>query len=1045
MSDLVFTVDVDASSGIAAINEFFNTVEKGSKAAGDKLRKALGDEDVEKKVIITLEGGKAVAKEVKTISSDTDKIVTAQKALNGQYGTTIQQVNTSLQLLKAMKQTTQKYSSDNKTITADWKMINTRIKEAQDTMKDLQSTSSSFGGRIQEIFGGMVGKITAANLASNALTATWTGLSKALNYLFQEGLQFEQLNLQLEAFTGSAAGAQAAMDSFLQTAIQTPLDVKQVAAAGKTLMAFGLDVDTAKDAVNDLAIVAGATGGQMDNLSRNLGQIAAQGRAFTRDLNQFAIQGIPIYSQLAEVMGTSVEEVRSLAEEGAVGFPEVQKALADMTKEGSAFAQIAESMNETFTGKIEEMVSSVQLLAGAITKGAMDLDKAFGSPVTTMMGAFSSALRGVADNMDAIIVVMKGLLTGLATMGVIIAGINLGPLLLGLATFAGSIVGMLAPMGAWIAAKITMLGLMGPAGWATLAAGVTAAGVAIIATTASMNNANKAALELGDSVESLTGEGMDPAKLTNWGQAMKDLIDKTDEQKEKVAALEDKLKAYQQVGADTSAVERELVQAKRAHIQAEIDIQRAYNNPYLDTRAGQIQKQIFALQQENEQLVKNGNAIDGVVTKSNKLKESYDAQKQKIKDLQDDVEEYFDSQIAGYEDTVDKIQEQVDAQKSAYKDATTAMEARHDRELDLIDNRNDAVIDSIQGEIDKLQEKGPAEQALEAYRLRELKQRRSMSGLSEKERLQLDAQIERKGRQQQIEAKQEQLAAARVKAEEERTAALKKQQGEMEAMKGLYEGQLSSLGDMLKEQKALIRAAKDEKKARLDALKAAVEGEDDRLRTLAEIDQAIDANIKLIKDTGRAWKDSTRAVKDQEAQIDRNIQKIERLKSLLASAQSQATRLANTPGPSSGSGRGSGSAAFSNFFTGGPMKGGQRAHVNEMGKEAFLSASGKLSMINAKPWDVWKAPSSGTVIPAHLTSQLNIPKGGVDLNKTPRSAGGGVKGGGPLSGVSSALRQLAASQQAGGTVNNQVTIQSSNTTQAASDMLVELSRLKRRR
>ena len=86
MSDLVFTVDVDTASGIKAINTFFDTVENGSKAAGEKLRKALGDEEIEKEVIITLKNGKAVAQEVNKISSDTDRIVKAQKALNGEYG-----------------------------------------------------------------------------------------------------------------------------------------------------------------------------------------------------------------------------------------------------------------------------------------------------------------------------------------------------------------------------------------------------------------------------------------------------------------------------------------------------------------------------------------------------------------------------------------------------------------------------------------------------------------------------------------------------------------------------------------------------------------------------------------------------------------------------------------------------------------------------------------------------------------------------------------------------------------------------------------------
>jgi len=67
------------------------------------------------------------------------------------------------------------------------------------------------------------------------------------------------------------------------------------------------------------------------------------------------------------------------------------------------------------------------------------------------------------------------------------------------------------------------------------------------------------------------------------------------------------------------------------------------------------------------------------------------------------------------------------------------------------------------------------------------------------------------------------------------------------------------------------------------------------------------------------------------------------------------------------------------YWTGGPISGNTLARVNELGKEAFLSASGRLSMINRPANSTWRAPSSGTIIPAHLTSLLNIPRGGVSL------------------------------------------------------------------
>ncbi len=81
-------------------------------------------------------------------------------------------------------------------------------------------------------------------------------------------------------------------------------------------------------------------------------------------------------------------------------------------------------------------------------------------------------------------------------------------------------------------------------------------------------------------------------------------------------------------------------------------------------------------------------------------------------------------------------------------------------------------------------------------------------------------------------------------------------------------------------------------------------------------------------------------------------------------------------------------------FSGGPVSAGNRYTVNELGKEAFLSASGRLSMINSPAWGQWTAPSSGTVIPAHLTKQLDIPSSGINLRNIRKpSAPSRVSGG----------------------------------------------------
>ena len=151
----------------------------------------------------------------------------------------------------------------------------------------------------------------------------------------------------------------------------------------------------------------------------------------------------------------------------------------------------------------------------------------------------------------------------------------------------------------------------------------------------------------------------------------------------------------------------------------------------------------------------------------------------------------------------------------------------------------------------------------------------------------------------------------------------------------------------------------------------------------------------------------------------------------------QAAKQAANEAKNSGGGGGGGA----NRFAGGPVTGGTKYTVNELGKEAFLSASGKLSMINAPAWGQWKAPGAGTVIPAHLTKQLDIPTGGINVNGTARA--NGMSAG--ADGMGSMVRAIKGSMGGGDTISNNVTIQAVNPTQAASDMMVNMNRVRRRR
>lgn len=73
-------------------------------------------------------------------------------------------------------------------------------------------------------------------------------------------------------------------------------------------------------------------------------------------------------------------------------------------------------------------------------------------------------------------------------------------------------------------------------------------------------------------------------------------------------------------------------------------------------------------------------------------------------------------------------------------------------------------------------------------------------------------------------------------------------------------------------------------------------------------------------------------------------------------------------------------------WMGGPVSAGAQYQVNELGQEGFLSASGRISAINRPRNGLWRAPSSGTVIPADIWAGLRVPSVDIRAN-SPVSSG----------------------------------------------------------
>ena len=119
---------------------------------------------------------------------------------------------------------------------------------------------------------------------------------------------------------------------------------------------------------------------------------------------------------------------------------------------------------------------------------------------------------------------------------------------------------------------------------------------------------------------------------------------------------------------------------------------------------------------------------------------------------------------------------------------------------------------------------------------------------------------------------------------------------------------------------------------------------------------------------------------------------------------------------------------------GGPVSGGSTYQVNELGREGFLSASGRLSEIKVPAFGSWKAPSSGEVIPAHVWSEIKAANSAVSVSASRLASSG-------ASAMSS--RRGGGGSVDNSRITNHVTIQSQTPVQTASELMVASAKRRR--
>jgi hypothetical protein len=252
-------------------------------------------------------------------------------------------------------------------------------------LERLEQKMNGFESKLNTINAGSLMKFASGMGLAFGATEIIQGIGAAGTKIVQLGANMEQTRITFETMLGSVEKSNAAIAMMKKYAESTPFSQKEVIDSTKSLLAYGFTMGDVTKQMTMMGDIASGLNIPMGELTYLYGTLRAQGKAMTKDIQQFAGRGIPILEALQDVLGVkSTGAVQDLVTAGKVGFAEVEKAFEKMTNGSGKFAGLMEKQSKSLAGRWSTFQDIIE------------------SSATTMGEKMIPALGGVLDWMTEI-------------------------------------------------------------------------------------------------------------------------------------------------------------------------------------------------------------------------------------------------------------------------------------------------------------------------------------------------------------------------------------------------------------------------------------------------------------------------------------------------------------------------------------------------------------------------------------------------------------------------------------------------------------------
>lgn len=289
---------------------------------------------------------------------------------------------------------------------ADVSDLKSKLRTVEQDLQNAARVAEQSSNRIESSISAIGGRALGTVAAIAGLTGSIDVLFKSVKLASER----EDTTNSFNALIGNAEEATKALAGIKQFALETPFKSSELLDASKMLLAFGTEAKDLVSTMKTLGEVSTATGRPLQDLAMVYGTLRQQGRAFTIDIRQFALRGIPIYRELAKVFGLVGKEAKTVSSEvvsqldkmiesGQVDFPKVEQAFKNLTGPGGQFFGQLETKAKGLSGLFSNMMEEIE---GSMTEiGQLIIDSLNLKQVIKEVGIVSQAFKEWMITLDS--------------------------------------------------------------------------------------------------------------------------------------------------------------------------------------------------------------------------------------------------------------------------------------------------------------------------------------------------------------------------------------------------------------------------------------------------------------------------------------------------------------------------------------------------------------------------------------------------------------------------------------------------------------------